>query len=195
MPFAQPGKDSVFDAVERSKVDMAALCGRDAVCAIGFAVEVRHAEACAGAEDGQPAGCRKRPLGTGHVQELVFAGACNGMGHRFEIIDDRIGIDAKLLTHHRGTDDPGVVGEADDIPADGTCNGHRNAGRQAAAHALAVIFPRGLKAHMVFSVQGFRFAQGNAAVIGDGRDGKAGVRSANVDADEFHVLQSCHCEH
>ncbi len=85
--LAQPGKDSVLDAVQRRKIDMAAL-GRLHMIAAIAAPDMGDAQSRARSDNADGTGFRQRLVRAGQVEEMLCACLRHGVTDCAEIIDD-----------------------------------------------------------------------------------------------------------
>src|SRR5688500_1023293 len=108
------------------------------------------------------------------------------MADRAEIIDQRDVFDAELVADLRRADDPGIVGELEELARNRAGDGDGGGAGQRTADLCAERLPSGLQAGMFGGLEGRRFTEmGDVAVLDLG-EREPGVGSANVDRDDLH---------
>lgn len=130
MAFAQPREDGVLDAVERREIDMSAFGRLDAI--VGpIAPYMRDAKPGPGADNADRSLRGKWLVRACQPLEILRLGLRDRMTDSLEIIDQRIAVDIQLLADQRRANDPGIVGEANDLatrrPRDRNGDGARSA--------------------------------------------------------------------
>src|SRR6516165_412359 len=150
-------QDCIFEIIERREIDMAAFAFNDMIAAVA-AQDMRDAESRARADDGDDAILRQGAIGSGNMGELILADLRDSMADSAEIIDKRPGIDVELFRDQRGADDPGIIGELQDLAIDGTGQGDGCRTRELKAQCVRESLPGKLETGMFGRLQRDRIA-------------------------------------
>ena len=153
--------------------------GLDHLIAVGLLEQRGHAQAGSGPDDAGHALLGKRLLGTAEMLEMLVAKRGHRISHRPEIVDDRVAVDAEPLLDQRGADHPGIVGELQKLPADGTGEGDGELVGML-ARAPAKFLPCELEAPMLRGLERDRLAERDHSPAVDPGKREARVGSSDV---------------
>lgn len=144
----------------------------DDVVAVGRTQDIGDAEPGARTADRDHAVRRKGLVGAAEMQETVVMHLRCGMADRAEIVDQDELVHLEALAHQRRADDPGIVGQLDQVAADR--RGHGNGGRagHGAIKGRAERLPRSLQAGIFGGLQGRGLAERDDTAFRDLGDGK-----------------------
>ena len=115
----------------------------------------------------------------------------DGVSDRAEVVDDHEAVDPQSLLHQRRADHPRVVGELEDVAADGTGEGQGKLVWKVRPCAPAEFLPCELEAAMLGCLERDGFAERGDAIAVKLREREAGVGPADVgDGDLPHAFSA-----
>src|ERR1700745_3366587 len=91
---------------------------------IAFAKKRSHSKSGARTDDRNETLFGQRPLRSAQMEEIFVGQRRDGIADSTEIVDDNVAIDAEGLLNQGRTNHPGIVGELEDLAADGTGKGY-----------------------------------------------------------------------
>ena len=137
-------QDLVLERVEWRIVDMPTL-GLDHVAGIEASEQCRNAKPCARPDDRDDSIAGRWPVLPADMAKKAFVQPGDGMRHRAKIIDNQMPVDVELHAALVGLDDPWIIGQLQNIAADGPSEGDGNLARQWGPDVAAVGLPRQLE--------------------------------------------------
>jgi hypothetical protein len=187
-----PRQQRVVKGVARREINMAAFGLHHA---IGLRVKQHLRDAKAGAraehaDDARPRRRAARPRDMDQkLDRILTAVAADGLPDRVadgaEIIDDQQPVDADLRAKARGPQNPGIIGEFQQLAGDGAGDGETGGARRRPPELFGEGAPGLRQAGEILDPEHLRLVQADNRPAGDAGEGETRMGAANIGDDDL----------